>query len=36
MGSAKVVHRSEKSFKVEIEILYKKSMLEGEEAIQEP
>ena len=35
MGLAKIVHRSEKSFKVEIEVSYKKSMLEGEEAIQE-
>lgn len=35
MDSAKIVHRSEKSFKVEIEVSYKKSMLEGEEAIQE-
>lgn len=35
MSVAKIVHRSEKSFKVEIEVSYKKSMLEGEEAIQE-
>lgn len=35
MSLAKIVHRSEKSFKVEIEVSYKKSMLEGEEAIQE-
>lgn len=35
MGSAKIVQRSDGSFKVEIEVSYKKSMLEGEEAIQE-
>ena len=35
MGSAKIVQRSDVSFKVEIEVSYKKSMLEGEEAIQE-